>query len=432
MSEVKTGYVPRPHQLEIHENLKRFNVLVCHRRFGKTVACINQLVDECLRNQRSEPRYHYFAPLFRQAKQAAWDYLKMYTRNIPGMKPNEQELRVDLPGNRRIQLFGADNYDSIRGIYSDGAVLDEYADMPPPLWSEVLRPALADREGMAIFIGTPRGRNAFFEMYQHAQKDDNDWYHAIYKASETGILPDEELTEASMHMTDDQYAQEFECSFEAAIPGSYYGKILVELEKEGRITSVPYDSALPVETWWDLGIGDPTGIWFVQRAGGGEYRFIDYYEAKGMGLTRPDGGLAKVLDEKEQEFGWIYDKHIWPHDGAARDLTTGRKREDVFRELGFTVEVQPRESFEEGIDAARRALHMSWFDEERCKEGIEALRQYRMEYDDKKQVLAKNARHDWTCHAADAYRVGALYLAPGRRYFKPIEYPADHPSHGVV
>lgn len=425
---IDTGYAPRKHQMMIHANLKRFNVLVCHRRFGKTVLCINQLIHECLRNQREMPRYHYVAPLFKQAKRAAWDYLKHYTRSIDGVKYYEQELRCDLPGNRRIELLGSDNYDSVRGIYSDGVVMDEYAQMPPGMWREVMRPALADRKGMAIFIGTPKGRNAFFDQYNRALEPDRGWYAGMFKASETNIIDDAELRDASEEMTDDEYAQEWECSFEAAIPGSYFGKAMLKADEDGRIGKVPFDEALPVETWWDLGIGDPTGIWFMQRLGGGELHAIDYYEEKGEGLAH----YATVLDNWQRENNAIFSRHIWPHDGAARDLSTGGKREDKFRDLGFDVEVQARESFEEGIEAARRAIATCHFDEKNCAFGIEALRQYRMEYDDKRKVLAKNALHDWSSHAASAFRIGAMSAGPYHSHFAPIEYPKNHPSHGVV
>ena len=163
---VSTGYQPRPLQAKLHREVKRFNVLVAHRRFGKTVWAVNELIDQCLRCPKPDPRYAYIAPFFNQAKDIAWEYLKRYTAPIPGATPNESELRVDLPGGRRIRLYGADNADRMRGIYLDGVVLDEPAQMEPRVWSEIIRPALADREGWAVFIGTPMGRNAFHDRYE--------------------------------------------------------------------------------------------------------------------------------------------------------------------------------------------------------------------------------------------------------------------------
>jgi hypothetical protein len=250
-AKVSTGYKPRPLQAEIHRKLKRFSVLVCHRRFGKTVLCINELIDLALRNKQPRPRYAYLAPYYRQAKAATWDYLKAYTLPIPGTEKNEAELRVDLPNGARIQLFGADNYDALRGIYLDGVVLDEYAQMPSKAWSEVIRPALTDRQGWAVFIGTPKGRNAFYELYAEAKKNP-DWYAALYRASETGVLPQSELEIAHQQMSPEEYEQEFECSFQAAILGSYYGTLMAQADAMGRVSRVPYEPRERVLTFTNL------------------------------------------------------------------------------------------------------------------------------------------------------------------------------------
>ncbi len=175
-------YAPRPHQARLHAGLKRFNVLVAHRRFGKTVFCINELIAKAAANPRPEPRYAYVAPLLTQAKDVAWEYLKRYTAPIPGATAHESELRVDLPGGGRIRLYGADNADRLRGLYFDGVVLDEYALMHPRIWPEVIRPALTDRGGWAIFIGTPMGRNQFSALYQAAQYQP-EWLAARFRAT---------------------------------------------------------------------------------------------------------------------------------------------------------------------------------------------------------------------------------------------------------
>jgi hypothetical protein len=300
---IKIPYRPRSLQREIHGTLRRFNVLVCHRRFGKTVLCINELIKKAVTCQREAPRYAYIAPLYRQAKQVAWDYLKHYTAPIPGRKANESELRVDLPGDIRIQLFGADNPDALRGIYMDGVVLDEYAQMSPRLWGEIIRPALADREGWAIFIGTPMGHNAFWEIYEQAQSTEG-WYAALYKASATGVLDEKEAADLKATLSEEEYAQEdekeaadlkatlseeeyaqeLECSFTAAVRGSYYGKLLSQADEDRRIANVPHDTSALVETWWDLGFSDSTAIWFAQRVGQ-EIHLIDFYETSGEGLA---------------------------------------------------------------------------------------------------------------------------------------------------
>ena len=195
MGEVITiPYSPRPLQRLIHEELKRWNVIVCHRRFGKTVFAINELIKQCLTSDKERPRYAYLAPTYKQAKTIAWDYLQHYSRAIPGITINQAELRIDYPNEGHIQLFGCDNPDALRGLYLDGAVLDEYAQMPSSLFGEVLRPALSDRKGWAIFIGTPKGKNAFYDLYSNAEKHDT-WFTKVYPASETGIVDEAELDE---------------------------------------------------------------------------------------------------------------------------------------------------------------------------------------------------------------------------------------------
>ncbi len=401
--KISTGYRPRPLQAGIHRRLERFSVLVCHRRFGKTVLCVNELIDHAVRSTRQRPRYAYIAPLYRQAKQVAWDYLKHYTEAIPGRKVNETELRVDLPNGARIQLYGADNPDSLRGIYLDGAVLDEYAQMSPHLWGEVIRPALADREGWAVFIGTPKGHNEFWRKYRAARADEG-WYAALFAASNTGILPEAELEAARRDMTPEQYEQEFECSFEAAIRGAYYGRAMAEAQRTGRIPAVPHDPALPVDTAWDLGVGDPTAIWFVQLAGP-EIHLLDYYEAAGEGLDH----YARVLQAKAAGRGWVYGSHYAPHDALAREIGTGRTREEQARRLGVALTVVPRHGIEDGINAVRSILPRCWFDADATQPGIECLRQYRAKLDDATGTIGDRPLHDQYSHGADAFR----YLAMG-------------------
>lgn len=401
--KISTGYRPRPLQADIHRRLKRFSVLVCHRRFGKTVLCVNELIDHAIRARRQRPRYAYIAPLYRQAKQVAWDYLKHYTSVVPNRTASETELRVDFPNGARIQLYGADNPDSLRGIYLDGVVLDEYAQMSPHLWGEVIRPALADRNGWAIFIGTPKGHNEFWRKYRAACADEA-WYAALFAASDTDILPPAELDAARRDMTPEEYDQEFECSFEAAIRGAYYGRAMAEAQRTGRIRAVRHDPNLPVETAWDLGIGDPTAIWFAQLAGP-EIHLLDYYEATGEGLDH----YARLLQARAAARGYVYGHHYAPQDALARELGTGRTREEQARRLGLKLSIVPRHGIEDGINAVRAILPRCWFDLERSEPGIECLRQYRAAVDDATGSIGDRPLHDQYSHGADAFR----YLAMG-------------------
>lgn len=395
---VEIPFEPRPHQLEVYESLKRFNVIVCHRRFGKTVLAINLLVRSALENHGMNPRYAYIAPLYKQAKTVAWDYLKYYTDPIPGREYRESELKVMLPGGREIRLLGGDNPDALRGIYLDGVVLDEYAQMPITVWKEVVRPALVDRKGWALFLGTPKGKNPFFDMYQHGRKNPDRWFTAIYRASETGIVDAEELQEAYETMGPDEYAQEFECSFEAGIRGAYFAHLVEDLDKKGRINpNVGYDPNFPVHTWWDIGVDDATAIWFVQNKGG-RLQFIDYYESSGEGLEH----YLNVLKQRDYRYG----DHIGPHDMSVTEFGSGRSRIETAANFGFRFDIAPKWHLTDGIHAVRTTLPMCEFNEVNCARGIEALRQYRKEYDPKTQMFREKPKRDWTTHGADAFRTG--------------------------
>ena len=393
-------YKPREYQKQVHDSLKRFNVLVCHRRFGKSVLSINELIKTAAAKPRS--LCAFIAPTYRQGKAIACEYLKYYTKPLMylGGSRNETELRIDLFNESRIQIFGADNPDSIRGMGFDAVVLDEYAIMSPRVWTEIVRPAVSDKLGWVLFIGTPMGHNQFWEIYDFAQRGHKDWYAKLYRASDTQVIPDDELEQAQAIMTPEQYEQEFECSFTAAVSGSYYGRLITKADNENRIGVVPVDSHVGVETWWDLGIGDSTAIWFIQRVGN-EIHAVDYYETSGESLAH----YADVLEER----GYAYSRHVAPHDIQARELGTGKSRLEVANELGIDFEVAPKLEVDHGIESVRNYLPHCYFDREKCKVGLDALRQYRKQWDDKNQVFKNKPLHDWCSHAADAFRYGCVH-----------------------
>lgn len=224
MKEIVIPYRPRPiWRTSLHPALEkhRFAVLVCHRRFGKTVGAVNHMIKQGITNTREAPRYAYLAPFLKQAKLIAWEYLKHYTSVIPGATPNESDLYVELPTlhsgwpGARFYIIGADHPDALRGGYWDGVVIDEYAQIKPSLWGEVIRPALSDREGWAVFIGTPKGQNQFYEMYQYAQRQAN-WFACLYRADETDVLSNAEIEEMRATMTEMEFRQELLCDFAAS------------------------------------------------------------------------------------------------------------------------------------------------------------------------------------------------------------------------
>ena len=426
VQEVSTGYEPRPPQKEIHRAVKnnRWTVAVCHRRMGKTVAAINQLIHSALQNQKNAPQYAYIAPTYSQAKRIAWDYLKEYTRPLGGV-PNVAELRVDFMG-RRISLYGADNPDALRGIYLDGAVIDEYGDVNPSLFTEVIRPALSDRLGWAMFIGTPKGANHFKEIRDFADTESNEgWVLKEFKASQTGLIAEEELIDAKKSMGENKYEQEFEISFEAPIVGAFYGELLKDLSDRHRIREIQSEAATQKITAWDLGMSDSTAIWVAETISG-EVRLMDFYEASGESLDHYIGWL----DEK----GYRDYTHIMPHDVNVRELQTGKSRYQFLTEAGLDIEIAPKSSVEDGIQAVRRMLPNCWFNKDTTRSGVECLQNYRRVFNEKINAFQNRPLHDWSSHGADAFRYLALGMdstGNGKRtdWSKPFETTIDGDSY---
>jgi len=412
MAEViEIAYKPREQQLAIHELMdsKRFGVVVAHRRMGKTVSAINHLIKEAILNQKEAPRYAYIAPTYGQAKRVAWDYLVKYAEPLGGSQ-NITELRVDFWG-RRVQLYGSDNPETLRGQYFDGVILDEIGDQNPKIWTDIVRPALADRKGWCLFIGTPKGHNHFKELRDRAEKEDG-WGLLEFKASETGVVDDTELKAARNEMGEDKYRQEFECSFDAAVEGSYYGQILNELEDKKHMQEIPWEELSRTFTAWDLGMGDSTSIWVAQLVGT-EIRLIDYYENHGVGLDH----YVKWIKDNDYSKA----EHILPHDVRVRELGTGKSRLEMLEEAGLEIKIAPRMSLDDGIQAVRRILPRCWFNVPKVQTGLNCLRNYRRDYDEKRKIFYERPLHDWSSHGSDSFRYLALGLDEGHSTWdKPI------------
>ncbi len=396
-NEIDIGYTPRPLQREVHKLLdaNRFCVLVMHRRFGKTVCAINHLLKRAIEEKKPNPRLAYVAPTYRQAKNVAWDYLKQFSERIPGTKYHETELRCDLANGARISLLGSENPSSLRGIYLDMAVIDETADCPESLFPEILRPAMAERKGSCAFLGTPHGHNYFHDLWETAASTKG-WARKMYKASQTHLLDEEELAAARVTMTEDQYNQEFECSWVANVPGAIFGKELQDADDKGRITSVPHQPQIKVDTWWDIGMHDYTSIWMTQNIGRGQIHVIDYYENRGEGLPH----YISELNSK----GYTYGNHYGPHDLEVKELGTGKSRREAAYSLGLNFRVVPRLPVEDGIHAARMTIPRCWFDRDNTRKGLEALRHYHRAYNERTRKFRDQPVHDWASHAADSFR----------------------------
>ena len=399
-SRVVIPYRPRKAFMPFHDRTQRWACLVAHRRAGKTVAAVNDIIRAAITYQGDRGLFAYIAPYRSQAKAVAWQYFQEFAAPITQSK-NEQELTVTLMNGSQIRLYGADNADAMRGLGFSGVYMDEYGDFRPSVFGNVIRPALSDKQGWAVFGGTPKGKNQFWEIYETATRLPSEWFLLRLPASSSGLLPVGELAAARAQLAEDQYLQEYECSFEAAILGAFFGKEMREAQDQGRICAVPHDPALPTYTAWDLGYRDDTAVWFYQ-IGRGEIRVIDFYAVSGADIH----DIADVVLGK----GYRYTKHYLPHDARAKSLQTGKS---IVEQLAVHLDVAklavvPDIGVQSGIQAVRMTLPRVWFDAEKCREGIEALRQYQREYDEDKKAYRQSPRHDWTSHPADAFRMMAV------------------------
>lgn len=395
-------YDPRPQFVPFHNRTQRWSCVVAHRRSGKTVSAVNDLLMGAMYTKKHNARFAYVAPFYAQAKQVAWQYLK------EGAKPfirqasdvRESELCVRLFNGAWVRLYGSDNPNALRGIYNDGVVVDEFGDCRPSLWGEVLLPTLADRKGWGHFIGTPKGKNHFYDIAQLARTSD-DWYFMELKASESGILPESELEQLRGQMSEAQYAQEMECDFTAAVLGTYYSALVQTLELKGQIApeACKHDPDFPVHVSADLGYTDSCSWWFWQHRPDG-IAVIDYEEAH----SEPLSFYFDMLRNKPYKY-----ETIWlPHDARAKTLQTGRSTVEQFLAEEFPVRIAPNISVQQGIDAARLILNRTYIDSTTCAHGIEALRAYRRKYDELNKSFTDKPLHDWSSHGSDAFRYLAL------------------------
>jgi phage terminase large subunit len=404
MAHITIQYAPRAAFMPYHDNERRFSVTVAHRRAGKTVARINKLVKAAILCTKDRPRFGYLAPFFVQAKDIAWQYLKHYLAPFLalGGKINESELSITLPHNGAvIRLYGAENAERMRGVYFDGIVIDEAQGVAQTVLTSVILPALADREGWLDCSGTPRGwQNLLGELVRLAEKNPHQWFLQILRASDTGILPLAELDMQRSLLPENEYEQEFECSFDAAITGAFYGKEMAAALANGRICEVEWQAEFPVHTAWDLGRRDDTSIWFYQNIKG-QLHIIDFYAIAGADVA----DLAAVIHEKPYKYG----QHYLPHDARMKTLAAnGRSIIEQLHSMGVRGQIVPEIGVQNGIQAARAVFPVCNFDRLKCESGLESLRNYQREWDADKRAFREAPRHDWTSHAADAFRMLAV------------------------
>ncbi len=415
--QIPNHYKPRGYQLPLFKAIDSGTnraVVVWHRRSGKDKTLINLTAKKMFERVGA---YYYFFPTYKQGKKILWNGIDKegfkFMHHLPvelRKRTDNTEMLVEMKNGSIFQIIGTDNMDSIVGTNPIGCVFSEYALQDPQAW-DFIRPILAENGGWAIFNYTPRGHNHGKELFDLAEKSDN-WFCQLLTVDDTGVIPKDVLEQERDEMgqrtgNDALFMQEYYCSFEAPVEGAYYGSQILQAEKDGRITNVPYDPIIPVDTYWDLGVGDSTAIWFVQNVGM-EVRIIDYYETSGEGLPH----YIKVLQERN----YVYGTHNAPHDIKARELTSGKSRLETASSLGINFRVIPNHSIEDGIEAARNIIARCWFDKDKASRGVSVLKSYHKEWDEKNKTWKDHPTHDWSSHGADAFRYLAIGYNP---YNKP-------------
>ena len=402
MPTVNLGYEPRGYFSPFHARNQRWSILVAHRRAGKTVAAVNDLIEKASYNTRKNPQYGYFAPLYTQAKQIAWKYLKDYAAPFKP-KVSESGLFIELPhNNARITLYGADNPDSFRGLYFDGVVLDEFGNMRPSVWSEVLLPTLLDRRGWAVFMGTPNGPNHFRDLYDLRRVNEK-WYVVVLPYQATGVLDKEDIDSIRELMTEDEFAQEMECSFSASTRGAYFSKEIALAEIAGRISNNLQFDETALNFSLDLGIRDDTSGWGWQERPDG-YAMQVTFADNNQPIPYYVNMINSICTQYRVKRGKVY----LPHDARARSLQTGRSVVEQMVSLDCYPEIVPSMGLNDGISAARMIFSDVHFHADRCADGIRALKSYHRVFDEDKKSYANTPVHDWSSHYADAYRGFAL------------------------
>lgn len=396
--KIISPYIPRKWAIPFHETDKRWMILVVHRRAGKTTATLNFLIRSAI--TKPNTNYAFISPTYRMAKNTAWDILKEYTRFIPNIICRESELSITFPNGSKITLYGCENPDSLRGIGLSGVVFDEYGMQPNNVFTEVIRPTLIENQGYAIWIGTPQGKNEFYRLFE-TYKNDSDWFACHLTVDDTGIIDKEEIENAKKTMSREEYMQELYCSFDSAVKGAVYAEEINRAREQKRIMIIPFYRDKKVYTVWDLGIGPAMAIGFYQRVGS-MIHMIDYWQGvENDGIDK----AVHVVQRKEYSYG----THFAPHDIKTAEISTGKTRLDYAKDLGLSFSIIPfKTGVNDGIQVGKFMFDRLCIDEEKCLTWLDAISQYKREWDEKRGTHKDAPTHDWTSHAADVHRYAAL------------------------
>lgn len=383
-------------------------VAIWHRRAGKDATALNWTV--CSAIQRPGLYWHLL-PTYNQGRKIVWDGITKEGRSFLDAWPNDliksvnnTDMKLETVNGALWQVVGTDFVDRLVGPNPLGCVFSEYSLQDPRAW-DLIRPILLENKGWAIFIYTPRGKNhghALYKLAERLQREGKGWFCELLTVNDTGgIISQADIqAERDAGMSEELIQQEFYCSFDAGMEGAYYTVQLAQARADGRLTRVPISDIIPVDTYWDLGMDDSMSIWFCQDVGR-EIHVIDYLEHSGEGFPY----YAKELAKK----GYLYGRHFAPHDIKVRELGHGKTRRETARSLGIDfIPCKKLNHIQDGIEAVRSIFRLCVFDTVRCEHGIDALENYRKEYDDKRQVFLSQPVHDWASHGASSFMTMAM------------------------
>jgi len=416
---IPNNWRPRPYQQKLWTYLERGGKRayeIAHRRWGKDDVCLHWAAVSALQRVGN---YWHMLPEAAQARKAIWDAINPHTgkRRIdeafpPSIRKRtvDNEMKIEFVNGSIWQVLGSDNYNSYVGSPPVGVVLSEWALADPAAWA-YLMPILEENGGWALFITTPRGRNHAEAFYKMARQTP-DWFCEKQPASNTGVFSSEQLDRIRSELTaqygvdegESKYEQEYECSFDAALVGAYYGREMNDAETQGRICPVPRETASETFVIFDLGWGDSSALIFAQVVGR-EPRIIDYHESSNQSVPF----YATLIRDKNYGIRRI----ILPHDGGNGQLATGVSYSRQFSELGFDVTLLPKSSVDAGIKTARTLLDQVWFDKAKTERLVDCLRSYHRAWDDKNKTFHLSPKHDWASHGADAFRYFAQAFYDG-------------------
>ncbi len=415
------NWSPRSYQLPVWEYLENGGkraVAAWHRRAGKDDVALHWAAVSAFQKVGG---YWHMLPEASQARKAIWNAVNPHTgiRRIDEAFPHElrettlnNEMFIRFKNGSTWQVIGSDNFHSLVGAPPIGIVFSEWARANPSAWA-YLRPILVENGGWAFFISTFFGRNHHYEMERRAEEWE-DWFGEKLSAKQTDVFTPEQLEQERLeylaeygeHEGDALFRQEYLSDPMASVQGSYFGAEMSKAEEEERLTIVPYERKSLVWTAWDLGLDDETAIWFCQVVGR-EIRIIDYLAARNEDLAWYAAQLAGR--------GYAYGGHILPHDGAAKTILSKDNAKTQLQAAGLqNIHIAERALNAQAkiaqINEGRALITKCVFDKKKCDKGIDALRNYRREWNDTLKTYSQNPVHDWASHGADAWRTLACNM----------------------